>query len=82
MSADQRARLGQALRRRGFRAVWGQVDRAGLMDPVEEGMFLLDRLYPDMPAAHRASLGRQLQTAYDRDEWHGFARPQRTRRKR
>jgi hypothetical protein len=74
----ERARLGQELRELGFRHVWDQVDRTAPMPPVEEGMFILDRLYPEMPAAHRASLRRQMTEAHGRGEWHGFERPPRS----
>ena len=75
MTRDERARIGQRLREDGFRLVWDQVDRAGPMSPVQEGMFILDRLYPQMPAAHRESFHRQLQASYERGAWAGFKRP-------
>lgn len=78
MTRDERARIGQRLREDGFRLVWDQVDRAGPMGPVQEGMFILDRLYPEMPSAHRESFHRQLQAAYERGAWAGFQRPPRT----
>jgi hypothetical protein len=45
------------------------------MSPVEEGLFILERLYPEMPDAHRASLRRQMEAAYRAGSWHGFRRP-------
>lgn len=75
MSRDERARIGQRLREDGFRLVWDQVDRRAPMNPVEEGMFVLDRLYPEMLPAHRESVRRQMQADYERGEWTGFARP-------
>ena len=64
LAPEARARLGQDLRARGLLSVWDQVDRAEPMSPVEEGLFILERLYPEMPAGHRASLGRQMEAAY------------------
>jgi hypothetical protein len=52
LSPHARTLLGQELRQRGLLSVWDQVDRAGPMTPVEEGVFILERLYPEMPAAH------------------------------
>ena len=74
LSPDARARLGQELRVRGFATVWDQVDRAPSMGPVDQGLFILDRLYPEMPAEHRQALRRQMEEAYHRGEWHGFQR--------
>ncbi len=74
--ADERARIGAELRRRGFLLVWDQVDRAPAMTPVEEAMFVLGRLYPEMPEAHRVSLRRQLHADHDAGTWHGFTRPE------
>jgi hypothetical protein len=70
-----RARIGQELRERGFLLVWDQVDRAGPMTAVEQGAFILERLYPEMPVEHRASILRQMEAAHDAGTWHGFARP-------
>jgi hypothetical protein len=75
LGRDDRARIGQNLRERGFALVWDQVDRAGPMSPVEEGMFILDRLDPEMPSTHRASFQRQMQAAHMAGTWHGFVRP-------
>ncbi len=73
---DERARTGADLRRRGFLLVWDQVDRAPAMTPVEEAMFVLGRLYPEMPDVHRESIRRQLQADYDGGTWRGFERPE------
>jgi hypothetical protein len=45
------------------------------MSPVEEGVFILERLYPEMPGAHRDSLRRQMEEAYRAGTWRGFRRP-------
>lgn len=75
MSRDERARIGQRLREDGFLLVWDQVDRAEPMDPVEQGMFILDRLYPTMIREHREAFRRQMQADYERGSWSGFERP-------
>jgi hypothetical protein len=77
LGPDAGARLNEELRARGFQSVWDQVDRAEPMSPVEEGLFIIQRLYPEMPAAHRASLRRQMEAAYQAGTWHGFQRPPR-----
>ena len=74
----QRALLGVELRRRGFLLVWDQLDRAGPMSVVEQGMFLLSRLYPDMPEPHRRSIRRQLEVDHAAGTWRGFERPSET----
>ena len=78
LGPTERVRLAAQLRELGLRQVWDQVDRAGPMAPVEEGMFVLERLYPEMNAAHRASIRRQMGAAFRRGEWHGFERPDST----
>lgn len=75
LDADERARISQSMRERGFLQVWDQVDRPGPMPPVEERMFILERLHPEMPDAHRASILRQLEADYRAGRWHGFQRP-------
>ena len=75
MTPTQRAAIGQRMRLDGLLRVWKQVDLADPMDPVEEGMFILDRLYPEMPPAHRETFRRQMQADYERGTWSGFRRP-------
>jgi hypothetical protein len=77
LGPDARARLAEDLRARGLLSVWDQVDRAEPMSPVEEGLFILERLYPEMPAEHRMSLRRQIEAADQAGTWHGFQRPPR-----
>jgi len=76
LDPNARARIGHDLRRRGRLLVWDQVDRAGPMSPVEEAMFVLGRMYPEMPRIHRASLRRQIEADFRAGTWHGFERPQ------
>jgi len=78
LGPDARARIGHELRTRGILLVWDQVDRAEPMSAVNEGAFILERLYPEMPAAHRASIIRQMEADYRAGTWHGFERPPRS----
>lgn len=75
MTADERARIGADLRARGFALAWDQLDRTGPSDPVGRAMFLLERLYPEMPAVHREQVRRQLEAAAEAGSWHGPVRP-------
>ena len=75
MTRDERALLSTELRVRGFALAWDQLDRAGPMGPVEQALFLIDRLYPEMPAVHRASIARQLEAQHAAGTWHGPERP-------
>ena len=75
LDADARARIAHDLRQRGHLLVWDQVDRAGPMSKVEEAMFILDRMYPEMPEVHRTSLRHQIEADYRGGAWHGFERP-------
>ena len=76
LEPDARARIAHDLRERGHLLVWDQVDRAGPMSPVDQAMFILDRMYPEMPEAHRVSIRRQIEADYRAGTWHGFERPQ------
>lgn len=76
MSRDERALVAADLRTKGIALVWDQLDRAGPMEPVERMMFLIDRLYPEMPAAHRATLQRKFQAELDAGRWRGPVRPE------
>lgn len=75
LSPDQRASIAYRLRQRGVLLVWDQVDRAEPMAPVDEAMFILGRMYPEMPDVHRASIRRQIEADHDAGIWHGFKRP-------
>jgi hypothetical protein len=75
LAPEARARLSQELRDAGLRSVWEQVDRAAPMGPVEEGLFIIERLYPEMPTEHRASLRRQMEASFRAGTWRGFRRP-------
>ncbi len=38
-------------------------------------MFLIDRLYPEMPPQHRAQFQQRFEALWDAGTWHGFQRP-------
>ncbi|MFV2061981.1 MAG: hypothetical protein ACC726_00535 [Chloroflexota bacterium] len=75
LGAEKRARIGWELRERGFLLVWDQVDHAAPMSEVDEAMFILERLYPEMPGVHRASIRRHIEADHAAGDWHGFQRP-------
>jgi hypothetical protein len=75
LGPDGRARLALQLRERGFLLVWDQADRAGPMSDLERAMFVLERLYPEMPEAHRRSVRRQMDADLRSGLWRGFRRP-------
>ena len=75
LSADERALISMELRARGFAVVWDQLDRSGLIDPVDRVMFLVGRLYPEMPAAHVEQVRRQFEARHAAGTWYGPVRP-------
>ena len=72
---DTWARTSMELRARGFALAWDQLDRAGIEEPVARALFLNVRLYPEMPAAHRAQVAAGFAAARDVGTWHGPVRP-------
>lgn len=76
MTPDARVLAGMRLRERGLLLAWQQSDEAGLTDELERAYFLLDRIYPDMPPAHRASTRAQLRARWEAGTWRGFRRPE------
>ncbi|CAN5536077.1 hypothetical protein BH20CHL6_BH20CHL6_17540 [soil metagenome] len=64
------------LRQRGLQLVCQLSDEAGPMDELERATFILDRLYPDMPAEHRRQIDADLAAHFAAGTWHGFQRPQ------
>lgn len=75
LTADERALIAMDLRARGRALVWDQLDRAGPMGPVETAMFLLERLYPEMPPQHVAQVRRQIEERVAAGTWSGIERP-------
>lgn len=75
LDPGSRAIIGQELRDRALLLAWDQADRAGPMSEIERAMFILGRLYPDMPAPHRHSIRRQMEADWAAGTWSGFRRP-------
>lgn len=71
----ERVRYSVALREKGHLLVWQQADAAGPMSELERAMFILDRLYPEMPAQHREQTRAKLAALAAAGKWHGFKRP-------
>ena len=81
-TVDDRVAWLAEMRAAGIRSVWEQVDRAGLVEPLEVAEFLLRRLYPGMrEAALDETLG-QLRAALAAGTWAGFERPTAARERR
>ncbi len=45
------------------------------MSELERAMFILDRLYAEMPAQHREQTRAKLAELAAAGKWHGFKRP-------
>jgi hypothetical protein len=45
------------------------------MNELERAFFILDRLYPEMPAQHREQFRTRLTDDWNAGRWHGFVRP-------
>lgn len=73
---ERRVAVVAALRMEGLLLAWQQSDEAGLPNELERAFFLLDRVYPEMPPAHRASARAQLEARWRAGTWHGFRRPE------
>jgi hypothetical protein len=73
---ETRVLAGIRLRERGLLLAWQQSDEAGLANELERAYFLLDRVYPEMPAPHRESTRAQLRARWEAGTWHGFRRPE------
>lgn len=73
---EQRVAITTRLRREGLLLAWQQSDEAGLANELERAYFLLDRVYPEMPAPHRESTRAQLRARWEAGTWRGFRRPE------
>ncbi len=69
-----RAAAAARLRDRGRRIVWQQANVAGSMSELDRAMFILDRLYPGMPARAREQVRARLAADGAAGSWHGFDR--------
>jgi hypothetical protein len=75
MSTWDRGLRMHELRERGIRLLWQLADEANLPDELERGYFILDRLYPEMPAQHRAQFRATFAAEFRAGRWQGFRRP-------
>ena len=49
--------------------------QANLPNELERGVFILDRLYPEMPARHREQFRAKFSEEFRAGRWNGFQRP-------
>ena len=75
MSVRDRMLRMHELRERGLRLVWQLSDEANLPNELERGFFILDRLYPEMPARHREQFRAKFSEEFRAGRWNGFQRP-------
>jgi hypothetical protein len=73
-SVEERVAWVEARRALGYRLVWQQVDAAGISDPVAQAAFLLQRLYPEMPAVWVDNVITRLREMRAAGRWHGLER--------
>jgi len=75
MTLERRTAVMTQLRHKGMLLVWQQSDEHGPMTEPERAMFLIDRLYPEMPHQHRAQFQQRFTALWEAGTWHGFRRP-------
>jgi hypothetical protein len=75
MSRARRSAVALELREKGLLLVWQQSDAAGPMSELDRAMFIIDRLYPEMPPQHREQFQAKLAALASAGTWHGFKRP-------
>ncbi|CAN5527331.1 hypothetical protein BH20CHL6_BH20CHL6_15510 [soil metagenome] len=75
MSPTRRSGVALHLREKGLLLVWQQADAAGPMSELDRAMFIIDRLYPEMPPQHRKQFQTKLADLAAAGTWHGFRRP-------
>jgi len=75
MSLGRRAAVMTQLRHKGMLLAWQQSDEHGPMTELERAMFLIDRLFPEMPPQHRAQFQQRFEALWEAGTWHGFQRP-------
>ena len=76
-SVDARVAWLAEMRAAGIRSAWEQVDRAGIVEPLEVAEFLLRRLYPGLRGAALDQVLGQLRAEHVAGTWSGFERPSR-----
>ena len=75
MPLERRVAVMAEMRAKGLAMAWGQSDERGPMTEPERAIFLIDRLYPEMPPQHREQFRRRFQALWEAGSWHGFQRP-------
>jgi hypothetical protein len=75
MPLEGRVAVMTQMRAKGMQLVWQQSDEHGPMTEPERAMFLIDRLYPEMPPQHREQFRRRFEELWEAGTWHGFQRP-------
>ena len=75
MTPTERTMAAARMRHKGLLMVWQQSDEHGPMTELERAMFLIDRLYPEMPPQHRAQFEQRFTALWEAGTWHGFQRP-------
>jgi len=75
MTPTERTMAAARMRHKGLLMVWQQSDEHGPMTELERAMFLIDRLYPEMPHQHRAQFQQRFTALWEAGTWHGFRRP-------
>lgn len=75
MPPSRRSAIAARLREQGLQLVWQQAEAAGPMTELDRAMFILERLYPEMPAPHREQVRGQLADRWEAGTWRGFKRP-------
>lgn len=78
MPLARRVAIAERLRKVGHLMVWQQADALAARQPMSElerAFFILDRLYSQMPAQHRAQFRAKLTADWEAGRWHGFERP-------
>lgn len=72
---EQRVTITNRLRREGLLLAWQQSDEAAPANELDRALFLIDRIYPEMPEQHRERFRTQLEERWRAGTWHGFRRP-------
>lgn len=76
MSRARRSGVALHLREKCLLLVWQQADAAGPMSELERAMFIIDRLYPEMPPQHREQFQTKLAALAAAGTWHGSSAPE------
>lgn len=75
MTLEERIAITTRLRDTGRLLAWQQSDAACPVNELARAGFLLERLYPRMPAGQRAQILATLADDFEAGRWKGFERP-------